>query len=944
MRNLRTAALLLPLALSLQPASARQTPAARAALGRQAASVISLKCLSCHNSEKRAGGIDLTTRATAERAGVLAPGGRLVRAVSEGRMPPSGRLPASEATLLRDWAAAGAAYPIPKLARTDPAGLPLWSFQPVRKPSVPPTPFDKLAANPIDRFVFAKLAAKGLGPSPPADRLTLIRRVTVDLTGLPPTPDEIDAFLKDRSPNAYEKVVDRLLASTAYGERWARHWLDVVRYGESNGYEQNHLRMNAWPYRDYVIRAFNQDKPWTDFVVEQLAGDYVGKGNPDVEAATGFLVAGVHDTVGIQEEQGTRQQRSNDLDDIVSTTGAAFLGLTVGCAKCHDHKFDPVPQRDFYRLAACFAGVRHGERPLFPRTPEQTREMETLSEKISAANDAINALDAEARTAATNVSRQRGTPFADRPAVSARRNEDTFPAAPARFVRFTITTTRDNTEPCLDELQVFGPAGPRNLALALQGAKATASSLLPGFAVHTVDHLNDGKFGNEFSWISATRSSGWARIELPRVEPVNRVVWSRDGAEIPRFDDRLATAYRIEISLDGTTWKTVSTEMGRAGSSDYVHPDQLLRAMSDEQRKRRTDLKAELERLKQDYFKLNNAGNAYIGQFTEPDTTYLLRRGDVMQRGDIVKPGPLSQCESVADEFEPLDDKPEPERRLALAKWIADEKNPLTARVIVNRVWQGHFGRGIVGTPSDFGRNGERPTHPELLDWLASEFSSPSGDPYACGWRLKKLHKTMVMSYTYRQSPVSNPHGTKADAGNQLLWRGPLRRMEAEPLRDAVLQTSGKLDRRMGGPGYLLYKYRVVNVAIYEPLEQYGPETWRRSIYQQAARGIHDELLSTFDCPESSQRAPKRDSTTTALQSLAMLNGPFLLQQAGFFAARVTKEAGPSPDAQVRRAFTLAFGRPPDAAESRDAAALVKRLGLPALCRALLNASEFMYY
>jgi hypothetical protein len=821
---------------------------------------------------------------------------------------------------------AGARHP-------DPAGPPLWSFQPVHKPTIPTTPFDSLASSPVDRFVFAKLAGKGLKLSPPAGRLALIRRVTVDLTGLPPTPQDIDSFLADRSPNAYDKVVDRLLASPAYGERWGRHWLDVVRYGESNGYEQNHLRANAWPYRDYVIRAFNQDKPYTDFVVEQLAGDFVGKGKADVEAATGFLVAGIHDTVGIQEEQGTRQQRSNDLDDIVSTTGAAFLGLTVGCAKCHDHKFDPIPQRDFYRLAACFAGVRHGERPLFPKTAAQTQEMEALADKISAANDAINAIESEARTSAL---KQRGA-VAARPPVNARRNEDSFPAQDARFIRFTITATRDGAEPCVDELQVFGPDSPDNLALVSRGGKATASSLLPGFAEHRVGHLNDGKFGNEFSWISSTRGTGWAQIELPRAATIDRVVWGRDGAEIPRFDDRLPVAYRIEISLDGTAWKAVSTEAGRAGSNDYIHPDELARVMTEAQRKQRDTLKADLARLKDQYFKLNNAGNAYVGQFNSPDPIFLLRRGDVMQRGDVVLPGPLSRYTAVATDFDRVDDKPEPERRLALARWIADAKNPLTARVMVNRIWQGHFGRGIVGTPSDFGRNGERPTHPELLDWLASSFVEN-------GWSMKKLHRLIVTSYTYRQSSAANPRGMAVDAGNQLLWRAPLRRMEAEAIRDSILQTSGKLDRRMGGPSYLLYKYRVVNIAIFEPMEQYGPETWRRSVYQQAARGIHDELLSTFDCPESSQRAPKRDSTTTALQSLAMLNGPFMLQQAAFLAERVKADAGADTGTQIRRAFVLAFGRAPRADEVTGAAALMRDAGLPALCRALMNANEFLYY
>ncbi len=329
--------------------------------------VLRTRCVGCHNAEKKAGGLDLSTRqaAGAALAGADDPAvNRLVRAVTSGRMPPTGKLPAPELAAVRAWVRAGAPYPAGVLAPLSLAEQPLWSLQPVRRAPIPTTRFDRLSPNPVDRFLFRQLERKGLSPSPPAGKLELIRRVTLDLTGLPPSPEDIDAFLADARPDAYERVVDRLLASPAYGERWAQHWLDVVRYGESHGYEQNHLRPNAWPYRDYVIRAFNRDKPFDRFVAEQLAGDVVGRGDPEAEAATGFLVAGIHDTVGNQTEEGTRQQRANDLDDIVSATAESFLGLTAGCAKCHDHKFDPIPQKDYYRLAAVFAGVRHGERVL----------------------------------------------------------------------------------------------------------------------------------------------------------------------------------------------------------------------------------------------------------------------------------------------------------------------------------------------------------------------------------------------------------------------------------------------------------------------------------------------------------------------------------------------------------------------------------------------------
>jgi hypothetical protein len=905
---------------------------------QQAAAVLSVRCVSCHNSVKNAGGIDLSTRSTAVAAKAFGVGSpdrsRLVRAITEGRMPPTGRLPRAEVEMLRHWVVTGAVYARERLEPGYPREAPLWSFQQVKRPAVPITPFDAQALNPIDRFVFEKLAKAGLKPSQPAGRLALLRRVTVDLTGLPPTPEEAEAYLTDRSPNAYEKVVDRLLASPAYGERWGRHWLDVVRYGESSGYEQNHIRPNAWPYRDYVIRSFNEDKQYDQFVKEQLAGDVLSKEAPEAEAATGFLVAGIHDTVGIQTEEGTRQQRSNDLDDIVSTTSAAFLGLTVGCAKCHDHKFDPIPQQDFYRLAACFAGVRHGERPLQKPTEQQVAEAAEIDKQITAKTNEINELDSEARA---RVLAARGAAVPSRPSVSARRNVDTFEAVEARFVRLTILATRDGTEPCLDEVQVFGPGSTDNLALAASGARASASSLLQGFDIHKVEHLNDGKFGNERSWISKSRETGWAQIELARPAVVNQVVWSRDGAEIPRFDDRLPVAYRIEVSADGKAWKTVSTDAGRAGSNDYVHPDELRKAMTEPERNRRKAAADALASLKKRAESLRSQSLAYIGQFSEPEPVHFLRRGDVMQRGDVVPPGALTQIPGFPSEQMEDVSRSESARRVALARWIVDSKNPLTARVIVNRIWQYHFGRGIVGTPSDFGRNGEKPTHPELLDWLASDF-------VANGWRIKRLHKLMVTSATYQQSSSANAAGTAKDAGNLLLWRMPLRRLEAESIRDAILATSGKLDHRMGGPSFRLYKYRVVNVAFYEPMEEFGPETWRRSVYQQAARGIRDDLLGTFDCPESSQRAPKRDSTTTALQALSLLNGPFMQQQARFMAERVKKDMGDTPSAQVEGAFRLAFGRAPKAEERQAAIGLVQEQGLIALCRALMNANEFLYY
>ena len=885
--------------------------------------VVAAKCVPCHGPKEPSAGLDLS-----RRAGAVSAGERIVDKVRSGLMPPGGRLPSREVDALARWAKAGFRYPAEPLAPPSAPPPDNWSLRPLAKVQPPKTPFESISTHPVDRFVFAKLQEKGLTPSPVADRRTLLRRASLTLTGLPPTAAEFDAFRTDTKPGAWERAVDRLLESPAYGERMARLWLDVVRFGESHGYEQNHLRENAWPYRDWVIRAFERDLPWGRFVSLQLAADQMAPEDSVDAAATGFLVAGIHDTVGIQEEQGTRQQRSNDLDDMVSTTAQAFLGITVGCARCHDHKFDPVPQTDYYRLAAVFAGVRHGERTIPARklTVDEQREKETLAQQLRTSRNRLQEIDAIARTAVLTA-KAGGKPT--RPAVNSRRNTDDFPETDARFVRFTILATNDGHEPCIDELQVFGADMERNLALASRGAKATASGELPGFAIHRIPGLNDGILGNEHSWIPDTKGSGWAKIELARVEKVRRVVFSRDAGDVPRFDDRLPVRYRIEVSLDGNSWKLVATDEGRAGTSDYIHPDELKAALPSELRSERERLDNTIRRDNARLATLEAGANAYIGRFSDPDPIRLLRRGDVMQPQQEIRPGALGCVSGLPTDF---GDVPEGGRRERLARWIADPRNPLTWRVAVNRVWQQDFGVGIVDTASDFGKNGGKPSHPELLDWLAGWFARSGGS-------VKALHRLLLTSHAWKQSAAARPEGMRKDAGNRLLWRHPLRRMEAEMIRDSMLLSSGKLDRRRFGPGYRLYDYRTVNIAIYEPKPKGGPDTWRRGIYHQNARAVRDSLLGAFDCPESSVRTARRDSTTTALQALALWNGEFTIEQAGFVAETAKRSKDP-----VAAAFQAILGRLPDPGERRQASAVTAKLGVESLCRALFNSNEFLYY
>ena len=833
-----------------------------AALPSQAQnSVLQNRCVSCHSGTKPAAGLDLSrTEALRQNAS------RILRAVDSGKMPPSGKLAADE---------------LASLKKSLPTPTTLWSLKPLTSP---PAPSPKGKGFPIDVLVRAELTKRGLKPSPEADKRTLIRRVTVDLTGLPPTPGEIAAFVKDTRPDAYAKLVDRLLASPAYGEKWAKHWLDVVRFGESNGYERNLLRESAWPYRDWVIKALNDDMPYEKFVRAQLAGDQLGE-----NAATGFLVAGVHDDVPSPDEVLTRQQRASDLDDIVATTAETFLGLTVGCARCHDHKFDPIPQTDYYKLCATFAGVYHGERELTKQnTAQQQRQYQ------SALWDVRNLAKAEQK-------------------LSTLGNEEVFPPTYAKFVRFTVLTTQDGGEPCLDELAVYGPESSENLAL---NGKPTASSLLPGHPIHQLAHLTDGWLGNEFSWISNEPGKGWVQVELPHETTINRSTWGRDASG--QFSDRLPATYKLEVSEDGEHWRTVaSNELRGVGEPVPAEREALLRKVREQR----------------------NGKRAYIGKLVAPEPVYLLKRGDVMQRSEEVQPDTPLNIPPFAKPASSLPPSGSAKgERMMFAEWLVRRENPLTWRVIVNRVWQQHFGVGLVATPSDFGNNGAKPSNQALLDNLAIWFRDS-------GQSFKKLHKLIVMSATYKQSAVTpQPKAQALDGGNRLLWRGSLRRMESEGLWDAVLATSGTLDRTLGGPPYRLFTYKQENIAFYGPAASYGPETWRRSVYRMAVRAVRDNLLASFDCPESAQRAPKREVTTTPLQALSLLNGPFVREQATHLAQRIQKEAGSSPEKQIPHAFRLAFGRSPSAEELALARPLVAKDGLPALCRALFNAHEFLYY
>ncbi len=922
-------------------------------------------CIACHGPSRQESNLRLDLRESAIGTAdwgepVIEPGksadSLLIQFLTgEGDllMPPTGSgepLQPNQVELLRRWIDEGAVWP-DEYAGTEGSKLESdhWAFQPLV--CVPPP---DLAApehfpfhNEIDRYILAELSAQQLTPSIPADPATLIRRLYLDLHGLMPTPEQVDKFAADPSRENYERLVDEALASPRYGERWARHWLDVVRFGESTGFEVNRDRANAYYYRDYVIDALNRDLSYRDFVKQQLAGDALG-----ADEATGFLVGGPHDIVKSPDINLTLMQREDELADFVNTTSTAFLGLTVACARCHNHKFDPILQRDYFAMQAVFAGVIHGERPL------QSRMQGELATSIAEVRAAVNDTEARLQQFRSQLPDQ---PIDQNrlPPVNARQNVDEFEPIKAQFVRFSIHRT-NFFEPCLDELEIFGtnsatesdvapgaggairtddakneaePSEAINLALASHGSTVLSSGNYEGNPKHQLIHLNDGIYGNDKSWI-ANGPTGWVQVNLPEPSKIQRVVWGRDRQG--HFQDRLAVGYSIEVSMDGEQWQEVSSSQRRqpyVGENGQPLEGAFVESLTGDMRTAAEQILEELrhqrERLKQLETQIPTA---YVGQFQQAVPIRRLHRGDPLSPREEVPPDTLT----LLGQLGLTGDTPEQQRRLKFAEWLVTDDNPLTARVIVNRVWHYHFGRGLVWTTSDFGLNGDTPSHPELLDWLTDQFIKK-------GWSLKWLHRQILTSSTFRQSSQPRSAAMAIDAESRMLWRFPPRRLEAEAIRDSVLQATGKLDLTMGGPGFLLFKIDRENVHHYFPLEKFQPEHFRRMIYMTKIRQEQDDVFGQFDCPDGSQTMPNRNRSTTALQALNLLNSPFMIQQANFFADHLQSQAEASPVHQVELAYQILFSRRPEADELQDAIRFIQQHGLPAFCRAMLNANEFLY-
>lgn len=970
---------------------------------RDVAPIFQQHCVRCHRTDNRKGEVSLSTAADLiENGHVVAANpddSSLLDLVTSAngkrpQMPKDGEpLTEKQVATLRRWIETGAKWPDQfEIHEASRAGRDWWSLQPVAQVALPPISPGQgkignadWTQNPIDRFLLSKLLQQGLQPALEADRRTLIRRLSFDLLGLPPTPAEIDAFVNDPDPQAYDKLVDHLLASPHYGERWARHWLDVAHYADTHGFERDQRRDNAWRYRDWVIRALNSDKPYDEFLKDQLAGDVYRPDDADAIVATGFLAAGPWDFVGQAETKSEvlkRAARADDLDDMVTQVMTATCGVTINCARCHDHKLDPITQRDYYGLWAVFAGVKRGDRDV---SAAEVRELESRKQTLRTEIQQISAELAKRRgkhfdladivgggnglmtgKLGEGIDLLTGKPQTEKRAFVEGVKPNTYVRSTVKFVDGVVVpdASPEGTPITSTGLQVqkipktstqvwdairFGPVN-SHFSTKLDGADfATGDHTLLSLHANAaitfdLEELRKAgapaemKFTAMAGYFGQTPKNGASvAVYIDGESRLQKDRIGRDDGAIP-----------VEISIPATArfLTLMSTDGGNGiGHDQIAFGDPWLSAAtaSDQEpanvaeieqlQKRRAELEQQLKAVP--------APAKVYGILSEaPPLVRVLRRGDPEQPDAHVDPAALASVATLKPELA-TSLTAEGERRRALAEWITSPANPLTRRVLVNRLWHYHFGVGLVDTPSDFGYGGGRPSHPELLDWLATEFATH-------GWSVKAMQRLICTSQGYRQQSAlgagpAMEQGTRVDASNRLLWRMNPRRLDAESLRDAVLATTGKLNSDMFGPGYRDFEYQEEYAPVYRYVTPDSPELWRRSVYRFVVRTTTHQFLTTLDCPSPANLVPARNVTTTALQSLALLNNDFMLRQSGYFASRVQTEAGDDAIDQVTQAFRLAFGRQPSAAETAAAIKLVRARGLVQLCRMLLNANEFIY-
>jgi hypothetical protein len=963
------------------------------------AHVLSTRCLTCHNGTERKGEFSLERREDALASGHIDPGkpdeSSLLSAIiaHDGKPPAMPKnaqpLKAEDVQAIREWIAAGAAWP-DGFVLTEPAvkDFGWWSYQPVVR-SIPPqfaadSGWSNWVRTPIDAFVAKTLIERKLSHSGEADRTTLIRRLSFDLLGLPPTPEEVDQFLNDADPLAYERLVDRMLESPHYGERWARHWLDVVKYADTCGYDKDKLRPNAWPYRDYVVRSFNDDKPYARFVQEQLAGDVLFPGQPDGILGLGFIAAGPWDFIGHVEVPESKIDgkiaRHTDRDEMVSNTLNTFCSVTIQCAQCHNHKFDPITQQHYYNLQSVFAAVDRADRP-YDLDPEIESQRQRLQLALAAAESRLRDLEAA-------MERDGGPELV---AVEARIRELTPRAEPvAKKAEYGY---HSGIEPAPDrekwvQVDLGRPVDisrvilhPRHDEFAGIGA---GFGFPPQYRILTAN--DEAAFGTTGCAQSAAVTEGTVShhgiipVEIPMsVGPTRYVrvlatklaerqqdfifalaeleVIDRDGnniasrAAVTSLDSIEAPARWGRVNLTDGIWPKSADEAAAAElAKSYEQREQIhQRVRTPERVAERKLLVDEISSTKTLLAQLPAGRMVYAAasQF-EPQGSFQPTRGiprvvKVLHRGNIQQPVAETTLGTIPlpglpEQFVLPPGAVEGDARAALAQWITRLDNPLTWRSVVNRVWQYHFGRGLVDSSNDFGRMGKEPTHPELLDWLAADFRDN-------GMSFKRLHRVIMTSAVYRQASTHNGDNAAIDGDNRFLWRMNRRRLEAEEVRDAMLAASSRLNTDMGGPGYYLF---VLERPEHSPHYEYDkfdmddPTTHRRSLYRFIVRSQPDPYMTTLDCADSSQSTPQRNETLTALQALSLLNNQFSLAISKRFASEVDQHSG-SDEEKVSWAFRRTIGHEPTDVELRELTDFAKQRGWPNLCRVLFNLSEFVF-
>jgi hypothetical protein len=835
--------------------------------------VFESSCWKCHGAAIQLSKLDLRTRESAlkggQRGAAIVPGKadasrlyRVVAGLEKPAMPMDGKLTADQISIVKQWIDQGALWDVTPDATVPtqsaatqliledmplpPDARKYWAFQKPVQAAVPevaravPNPL----SNPIDRFLEKARLAKGLKPAPRADRVTLLRRAYMDLIGLPPTPAQTAEFLADASPGAWESLIDKLLASPHYGERWGRHWLDVARYADSNGFEHDYDRPNAWRYRDYVIRAFNQDTPYNKFLAEQIAGDELDPVTDDSMIATGFLRS--YAKVGYREKDNP-QFRYEYLDDMIGTIGRGVLGLTVNCARCHNHKFDPISQKDYYRMQASLFGYVETDYPLASK-----QQVEAYARKTAE-------LDAQIAPLRQQV-REIEEPYRSKLA------QEKYKKYPANVQR----------------------------AIAVPDAQRTpGEALLAGQVIRTTSVSSD-----EIDRVMAP-------ADLERKQALNQQIRGLQN-------ERPKPLPMAAIVTDG------DYRFAPDGLGDEPAPGKGVKRETVE-----------------GTFLFQGPGRY------EPPPAYFLIRGDIESRGSLMKPGFVDVVTNGNPpvEIPPADGRTSGRRR-ALAEWLGSPENPLTARVIVNRIWSHHFGQGIVATLDNFGKMGARPTHPELLDWMAVEFMSR-------GWSIKKLQRLMMTSEAYRMASQFTDAADEArDPENNSLWRFPIQRLDAEIVRDAMMAASGALDLTVGGPPVFPHLAKEILGSMTEGIWKKaddGPAVWRRSVYVYRKRGLPLPMFEVFDLPDQNISCGRRNVSTVPTQALMLLNDEFVLRQARLFADRVKETAGDDPAQQAALAYRIALSRPPRAEEAALAVDFLKKRSLADFTHVLLNLNEFLY-